>query len=232
MLTNSARFSRNTARMVVTSLDPENARMSGHLIVCFAHTLANRLENKDSVEPCINLLTALSPAMCERVARAPNKPLECLVALGETVRNGNLAGCKPGGDRNNYVQRLVLETCLGELFGQLGACERIAGTRVPLTYSMHATRLLTLFLITLPIVLVDQPGGQFFTIPAVVFVTWAFSGIDEVAHLIEDPFQGQPFSLQLEPICTKIQKDILEQILPRIEIPRAAEISNSAGESE
>jgi ion channel-forming bestrophin family protein len=232
MLTNSARFSRNTARMVVTSLDPENARMSGHLIVCFAHTLANRLENKDSVEPCINLLTALSPAMCERVARAPNKPLECLVALGETVRNGNLAGCKPGGDRNNYVQRLVLETCLGELFGQLGACERIAGTRVPLPYSMHATRLLTLFLITLPIVLVDQPGGQFFTIPAVVFVTWAFSGIDEVAHLIEDPFQGQPFSLQLEPICTKIQKDILEQILPRIEIPRAAEISNSAGESE
>jgi predicted membrane chloride channel (bestrophin family) len=208
------------ARMLVTSLDPENARTSAHLLACFAHSLAQRLENKENAEPCISLLTPLSSTLSERITRAPNKPLECLLALGERVRDGirKAEKVEPEGDRNMSVQRLVLETCIGDLMGHLGSCERIAGTRVPLTYSRHATRLLTLFLITLPIVLVDQAGGLFYTIPAVVLVTWAFTGIDEVAQLIEDPFQGQPFSLQLNPLCEKIQNDVLGQIMPEDEI--------------
>jgi predicted membrane chloride channel (bestrophin family) len=209
------------ARLLVTSLDPENARTSAHLLACFAHSLAQRLEGNENVEPCISLLTPLSSTLSARITKAPNKPLECLLALGERVHDGIRKAEKAGpeGDRSMSVQRLLLETCIGDLIGQLGSCERIAGTRVPLTYSRHATRLLTLFLITLPIVLVDQPGGRFFTIPAVVFVTWAFTGIDEVAQLIEDPFQGQPFSLQLNPLCDKIQNDVLQQILPEATSP-------------
>jgi predicted membrane chloride channel (bestrophin family) len=206
------------ARLVSLNMTPSNARLSSTLIVCYAHSLAQRLQLSRSDEPCHSLLAEESKELADRITKAANKPLECVVALGQVVRDDMLEKEARHRDQraNTVVERTALESCIAELVDHLGACERICSTPVPLSYSRHTTRLLSLFLITLPLVLVGQPGGTFYTVPSVVFVTWALSGIDEVAHLIEDPFLGLSVSLQLEQICAKIQRDVLEQVASSI----------------
>jgi predicted membrane chloride channel (bestrophin family) len=56
-------------------------------------------------------------------------------------------------------------------------------------------------------------------VPFVTFVTWGLCCIDEVAHLIEDCFAGEAYSLQLDPLCAKIERDVLEQIVPSPSVP-------------
>lgn len=207
---------RNTARLAVSCFSPSAARLAALLIVSYAYTLAQRLQQRRADEPSKSLLAEQSPRFSARVTGSTNKPLECLVILGEVVRvELNKSELSPDSLSSNVLaERTALETCIGELIDHLGACERLCTCHVPLSYSRHTTRLLSLFLISLPLVLVGQPGGRIYTIPFVVFVTWALSGIDEVAHLIEDCFAGQPYSLALDPLCDKIRRDILEQVVP------------------
>ena len=62
-------------------------------------------------------------------------------------------------------------------------------TPVPLSYSRHTSRFLTIWCATLPVVLVDTLG--FITIPAVAFIGWCLFGIEEIGHLIEQPFRDE-----------------------------------------
>lgn len=84
-------------------------------------------------------------------------------------------------ERVSDMSRLV-----GELINALGACERILRTPVPLTYSRHTSRFLTLWCFSLPLVVYDALGWR--TLPVVVGVCWALFGIEEIGHLIEQPF--------------------------------------------
>jgi len=59
---------------------------------------------------------------------------------------------------------------------------------VPLTYSRHTSRSLTLWCGTLPLVLVDMLGLA--ALPAMAGLCWCLFGIEELGHLIEQPFQG------------------------------------------
>lgn len=208
--------SRNNARLAASCLSPKAARLSALLIVSFAYTLAQRLQQRRAEEPVKSLLAEQSPIISARVSTATNKPLECLVVLGEVVRaeltQAESTASSPAS--NIWAERTALETCIGELMDHLGACERLCTCHVPLSYSRHTTRLLSLFLLSLPLVLVGQPGGRVYTVPFVVCLTWALSGIDEVAHLIEDCFAGEPYSLKLDPLCDKIRRDLLEQVVP------------------
>jgi len=60
---------------------------------------------------------------------------------------------------------------------------------VPLSYSRHTSRFLTIWCGTLPVVLVDALGWM--TVPAVAFVSWCLFGIEEIGHLIEQPFRDE-----------------------------------------
>ncbi|EOD07973.1 hypothetical protein EMIHUDRAFT_218002 [Emiliania huxleyi CCMP1516] len=62
-------------------------------------------------------------------------------------------------------------------------------TPVPLSYSRHTSRFLTIWCGTLPVVLVDALGWM--TVPAVAFVSWCLFGIEEIGHLIEQPFRDE-----------------------------------------
>ena len=78
---------------------------------------------------------------------------------------------------------------VGNLVDALGACESLLTTPVPLSYSRHTSRFLTIWCATLPVVLVDTLG--FITIPAVAFIGWCLFGIEEIGHLIEQPFRDE-----------------------------------------
>jgi len=68
------------------------------------------------------------------------------------------------------------------------SCRKLARTPVPLSYSRHTSRFLTIWCGTLPFALVKQLG--WLTLPVVWIVCWCLFGIEEIGHLIEQPFVG------------------------------------------
>ena len=59
--------------------------------------------------------------------------------------------------------------------------------QVPLNYVRHTSRFLSVYSLTLPIVMVAEL--KFWVVPVMCGVTWALFGIQEIGLWIEDPFQ-------------------------------------------
>lgn len=104
--------------------------------------------------------------------------------------SGNLPSTFPKGQSRNMMelQFIYLHTLVSELITCLGMTERILMTPFPLSYSRHTSRLLTLYCLALPMVLVEQLG-PFYVVPATFSICWGLFSIDEFAHYIEDPFR-------------------------------------------
>mmetsp|Transcript_18028 Transcript_18028/g.41329 ORF Transcript_18028/g.41329 Transcript_18028/m.41329 type:complete len:139 (-) Transcript_18028:1302-1718(-) len=73
------------------------------------------------------------------------------------------------------------------LISAIGGCDRVVSTPVPLSYSRHTSRSLTLWCGTLPFVLARSHG--IYCLPAIAFICWCLFGIEEIGHLIEQPFR-------------------------------------------
>ncbi len=87
---------------------------------------------------------------------------------------------------NVKADRSLAELSLGELTHAVSNCERIVKTSVPLAYSKHTSRFLSVWLFSLPLVLVETLGWRL--VPAVAIISWALLSIEEVGNTIEDPF--------------------------------------------
>uniref|UniRef100_A0A7S4QVR4 Bestrophin homolog n=1 Tax=Alexandrium monilatum TaxID=311494 RepID=A0A7S4QVR4_9DINO len=85
-----------------------------------------------------------------------------------------------------YAPHLQLLDRINGLVDGIGALERILRTPVPMSYSRHLSRFLTIWLGTLPFVLVNELG--WLTIPVVAAICWAYVGAEEIGHTIENPF--------------------------------------------
>eukprot|EP00171_Calliarthron_tuberculosum_P016713 IDg16713t1 len=109
------------------------------------------------------------------------------------------------------VERQMLEQMMSDLIDIQGACERIVKTPVPLSWSRHTTRLLSIWALTLPLVLVPLEGVM--SVPTVAVISWGIFSIEEIAHIMEDPFLEQRYSLPLEGFCKTIESDILTQLV-------------------
>jgi len=95
-------------------------------------------------------------------------------------------------------QRLLMEHNITRLVDDLGACENIFATPIPLGYTKHLTRFLFLWLLLLPLALENQLGY------GVVFVqqllAFGLLGVEDIGIQIEEPFAVLP----LKRITTKI----------------------------
>lgn len=107
-------------------------------------------------------------------------------------------------------ERLALIGYVDKLSRSIGACERIHQTVVPLNYARHALRSLTVWLWTLPFVLVKDLG--LLTGPVVAVLSWILFGVYEIGSRIEDPFQG---TLRLSIYCDAIRRDVLTDAIAR-----------------
>jgi putative membrane protein len=87
---------------------------------------------------------------------------------------------------NFYVYDMSLQVT--KLQGCLKACERLLNTPVPWSYSRHASRFLSVYMLTLPFAAVPKLG--WLTIPVLAVACWCLLGIEEIGHLIEQPFVG------------------------------------------
>ncbi len=103
---------------------------------------------------------------------------------------------------------IVLNEELRSFTNIAGACERIKATPIPYSYSTFIKRVILIYMITLPIGLVDD--FKWTTIPMVLFVFYAFAGLELIAEEIEDPFGHEDNDLPTDEIAEKIKKNLKE----------------------
>lgn len=80
----------------------------------------------------------------------------------------------------------TMGTQVNQLSEALSGCEKIVDTPVPLSYSRHASRFLTLWCGFLPLAIVPRFG--WLSVPLMGTVSWLLYGLEEIGHLIEQPF--------------------------------------------
>lgn len=164
--------------------------------------------------------TRFPPAneLVQRINAAENKPLEVLLHLSTLVKVSlewkqmtlYRSGHAEAFPCSTNVERDKLESCTFELMDIMGKCERIVKSPIPLSWNRHTSRLISLWTLTLPFVLVPIQGPL--CVPTVAVLSWVLFSIEEIGHLLEDPFRMERYSLQLDVVCETIRKDVLVQI--------------------
>merc|ERR1719498_30443 len=86
------------------------------------------------------------------------------------------------------MDRARMDSCTSKLVDYLGACERIFRSPIPLVYTRHTARFITVFMALLPLALWGPMGGtwnHWATIPATAALAVFLFGIEELGIQIE-----------------------------------------------
>jgi ion channel-forming bestrophin family protein len=95
---------------------------------------------------------------------------------------------------------------LDNMVSALGGCERISKTPIPIAYSIHLKQLVLVYCLALPFQFVGSLG--WFSVIAVMIISFGVMGIDEMGAEIEHPFGGGNYDLPLNTICEGIKHNI------------------------
>mmetsp|Transcript_26852 Transcript_26852/g.104224 ORF Transcript_26852/g.104224 Transcript_26852/m.104224 type:complete len:161 (-) Transcript_26852:392-874(-) len=139
------------------------------------------------------------------IGKGGNVPYRVAAMLREEIRGVGNKGEFPAS-----AVRVSMEEDITTLVDVMGACERIVKTPVPLAYSRHTSRFLSVYAFTLPLILVDKEGLM--VVFSVLMITWALFGIEEIGHMIEDPFTPKSFSLPLRDYAVTIHTSLEELV--------------------
>lgn len=143
----------------------------------------------------------LHPSELKNYNHIPNRIAQQLYVEVEKLRTDNII---------SEEKLIVLNEELRSFTNNAGACERIKSTPIPFSYSTFIKRVILLYIITLPIGLVDD--FKWATIPMVLFVFYAFAGLELIAEEIEDPFGYEDNDLPTDQISERIKKNLQEII--------------------
>ena len=156
------------------------------------------------------LAPLLPPAQVASIQSRRNRPLFLLRDLEALIHAALVEKYKAGGEdclpsTPKYIEKHFMEG-MHQLGAALAACERILKQPVPLSYSRHTSRFLSLYLFLLPFALVTQLGWA--TVPAVAAICWSLVSILEISHFIEEPFDRRTQVIPLNQIASVIRADV------------------------
>lgn len=94
------------------------------------------------------------------------------------------------------------------LIDAIGACERILNTPIPLVLAIKTRRFILLFLLLLPLALIERTG--WLTPLVVALASYPLFSLDEIGAELQNPFSPRNLShLPLSPICANIEANVL-----------------------
>ena len=129
-----------------------------------------------------------------------NPPIEVAFWIGDYLQEQYNRNCL------NSYQLTSMQELLNSLVDNLGACERILKTPMPLAYAIHLKQLLILYCFLLPFQIVEQLGWWTGLISALVGFT--VFGIEAIGLEIENPFGYDANDLPLDAICETMKRNI------------------------
>ena len=206
---------RVCASLACTFLPARRLQPLLRLLQAYPIVLKNHLRAERDTRALKKLLTEDEIDALGSVVHKPQFVLGRLRALMHASRKAGV------GDK----ERELLLKCTSSLGECLGACERIVQTPIPLHYSRHTSRFVTMYVSTLPFLLVGALGAL--TLPVMGALSWALFGILEIGHLIEEPFSSETdddgqMLLPLNDLCRTIRRDV-------VEVARHADIAEDHG---
>ncbi|GAA5821447.1 hypothetical protein JCM10212_000089 [Sporobolomyces blumeae] len=147
----------------------------------------------------------------------PSLPLPLVIAHQLSLY---FASCK----RRNQIESIgpagynALRQSLDTLVESFTQCERLVTVEIPNVYTIHLKQVVTIFLFTLPPVLVDQMG--FLMIPFVTLAAFMLIGVEGISSAMEMPFGVDDSDLNLDLFCAELRNEV-EHTIARL--PRGSE---------
>ncbi|MGH1393475.1 MAG: bestrophin family protein [Trichormus sp.] len=194
---------RNIARQILVSVkeispeDKKNKIAALYLLVGFA--VATKLHLRG--EPVNNELEDLmSSTKYFKLKNMNNPPLEIAFWVEDYLQRQYEQNCL------NSYQLTAIQQLLNNLVDNLGACERILKTPMPLAYSIHLKQLLLLYCLLLPFQMVQTLG--WWTGAVTALVSFTLFGIEAIGLEIENPFGYDANDLPLDAICQTMRRNI------------------------
>ncbi|AFZ23420.1 putative membrane protein [Cylindrospermum stagnale PCC 7417] len=198
---------RNLARQIWISIDeitPEDREqkiLALRLLVAFAVTTKLHLRGENINKE----LEELMPSSKYHKLKGMNfSPLEVAFWIGDYLQQ------QYNRSRINIHQLTAMQELLNNLVDNLGACERILKTPLPVAYGILLKQLLLLYCFLLPFQIVENLN--WWTGLAVALVGFTLFGIEEIGLEIENPFGYNSYHLPLDTICNTIKRNISDLI--------------------
>lgn len=145
--------------------------------------LSPEWEDEDAFQAELN--SKLSRDQAAAIIAAAHRPNRALYDLSLAIENLPM----------HYLRKNQLHMSLTQFEDNLGSCERLLTSPVPLFYSRHLGRFLSLWLFTLPLGLYGTFSDSYNGIglvPAVAILSTFLFGIEELSAQMEEPFTILP----------------------------------------
>jgi putative membrane protein len=195
--------SRNLA-VVALSYGPDDPGWRDQIVrrtAAFSHAARMSLRGDRTPKDVGRLLGAEA----EPLIAADHMPTAVALLIGESVREA-----RDRLDLDGFTL-LRIDSERAGLIDDIGGCERIIKTRLPLAYRVEIRRILILFVLAIPFALVDRL--DWFTPIATVLISVPLLAIDKIGTELQDPFsEGSLNHLPLVEICATIEGNLLAML--------------------
>ncbi len=198
---------RNLTRQIWVSIDElkpedkENKIATLRLVVAFS--VATKMHLRGEVVNS-ELEEFMSSSRYLKLKSMNNPPLEVAFWIDDYLQKQYNRNCL------NKYQLTAMQELLNNLVDNLGACERILKTPIPLAYTIHLKQLLLLYCVLLPFEIVESLGWWTGLITALISFT--LFGIEAIGLEIENPFGYDANDLPLDVICNTMKRNLEDLI--------------------
>ncbi|KAL2612991.1 hypothetical protein R1flu_024683 [Riccia fluitans] len=193
-------FTRQALTWMQHPSDAEKVRKIIRLCVAFNFCLKHHLVREGDLRE--ELYCLIEKDEVDGILASCHKPNYVLLLMSELINSCTLTD----------MQLARMDENLTQFADNLGACERIFKTPIPLSYTRLTSRFLVFWHIALPLALWDH--CHWLSVPATFLSAGALFCIEEVGVLIEEPFQIFP----LDNICCGIKKAVDNLMVAHAEI--------------
>jgi putative membrane protein len=182
-------YTRDMAQLVAVYIYPKDPvlglKLARHLAL-FGWLLKNFLRGETINGTDLDIVTTmLDPADAAYVMRQRKKPVAVVTRLRQVFVHMAETG------QLKTAEELALDHTTQELNHCIMTCERLLASPIPPLYTAHTGRLLLFYLFFLPLALTDVLNG-FATVVTTAAVGYAMLGLDEISHMLEQPFKLMP----------------------------------------
>lgn len=192
--------SRNLALVVYGYSEKKDETVSALLrwIAAWPHVMRESLRREDSLQEVTALV---GEEQADKTRNAENMSMYVGLKITELLQKLRRQGL-------DSFAFLRAETERSQLIDAFGACERIRNTRMPLVLAIKTRRFIFLFLLLLPLALIDRAG--WLTPLIVALASYPLFSLDEIGAELQNPFSARNLShLPLDGICRNIANNVM-----------------------
>jgi putative membrane protein len=155
------------------------------------------------------LYGVLSEQEVEQLQSALHMPLFVASKIASLLQKARTGHPNTNGLELDGFEFGILEGQRVLLIDHLGACERILKTPMPLVYAVKIRRFIFMFLLLLPLSLLEKAG--FYTVGIFFLVAYPLLSLDRIGIELQKPFSSKSLShLPLDTICETIKLHCLD----------------------